>query len=128
MVPWRRREPCLGAEVGDFAVVAADVEAGVAEEEDRNRVVHSAAADSLFVDMTGASASKSSEADVSRSTASRSDRPSSSVIVCSASPGAAIRAADRGVAFTECGQHGDCQPLEPAFPVGPFFAQYRLGI
>jgi hypothetical protein len=31
-------------EVDDFAVVAADVEAGVAVEEDRNRVVHSAAA------------------------------------------------------------------------------------
>jgi hypothetical protein len=34
----------LGVEVDDFAVVAADVEAGVAVEEDRNRVVHSAAA------------------------------------------------------------------------------------
>jgi hypothetical protein len=37
-------------------------------------------------------------------------------------PGAPIRAADRGVAFTECGQHGDRQPLEAAFPVGPLFA------
>ncbi len=65
---------------------------------------------------------------MSHSIASRSDRPSSSVIVCSASPGAAIRAADRGVAFTECGQHGDCQPLEPAFPVGPLFAPLCLSI
>jgi hypothetical protein len=37
-------------------------------------------------------------------------------------PGAPIRAADRGVAFTECGQRGDRQPLEAAFPVGPLFA------
>jgi hypothetical protein len=43
-------------------------------------------------------------------------------------PGAPFCVADRCVAFTECGQHGDRQTLEPALPVGPLFAQYRLGI
>jgi hypothetical protein len=61
------------------------------------------------------------------STASRSDRPSSAVIVCSASPGAPLRVADRSVAFTERGQHGDRKTIEPAFPVGTFLAQHRLG-
>ena len=46
-----------------------------------------------------------------QSTASGSDRPSSSVIVSSACP-APFRVADRGVAFTERNQHGDRQPLE----------------
>jgi hypothetical protein len=35
--------------------------------------------------------------------------------------------ADRSVAFTERGQHRDRQTFEPAFPVGTFLAQYRLG-
>jgi hypothetical protein len=35
---------------------------------------------------------------------------------------------DRSVAFTDCGQHGDRQTFEPAFPVYPFFAQHRLSI
>jgi len=43
-------------------------------------------------------------------------------------PGTPFRVADRPVAFTERGQHIDRQTLEPSFPVGPFFAQYRLGI
>jgi hypothetical protein len=43
-------------------------------------------------------------------------------------PGAPLRAADRSVAFTEHGQHGDRQSFEPAFPVGPFSAQYRVGV
>jgi hypothetical protein len=38
-----------------------------------------------------------------------------------------LRVADRGVAFTERGQHRDRQTFEPAFPVGTFLAQYRLG-
>jgi hypothetical protein len=36
--------------------------------------------------------------------------------------------ADRSVAFTERGQQGDRKTFEPAFPVGAFLAQYRLGI
>jgi hypothetical protein len=32
------------------------------------------------------------------------------------------------VAFTNRGKHGDRQSFESAFPVGTFFAQYRLGI
>jgi hypothetical protein len=39
-----------------------------------------------------------------------------------------FRVPNQSVAFTECGQHCDREPLEPAFPVGPFFAKYRLGI
>jgi hypothetical protein len=43
----------------------------------------------------------------------------------------ARRAAQRpgqSIAFTKCRQHFDCQSFESAFQVGPFFAQYRLGI
>jgi hypothetical protein len=39
-----------------------------------------------------------------------------------------LRIAYRGVAFTERGQHLNRQLLKSAFPVGAFFAQYRLGI
>jgi len=35
---------------------------------------------------------------------------------------------DEGIAFTKRGQHRDRQSFEPAFAVGTFFAQYRLGI
>jgi hypothetical protein len=42
--------------------------------------------------------------------------------------GAAFRVPDRGLPFTECGQYGDRQPLQSAFPAGPFFSEYRLGI
>jgi hypothetical protein len=35
---------------------------------------------------------------------------------------------DQSIAFTKCGQHRDRQSFEPAFPVGPFFTQYRLRI
>ena len=35
---------------------------------------------------------------------------------------------NQSITFTECGQHRDRQSFEPAFPVGPFFTQYRLGI
>jgi hypothetical protein len=41
-------------------------------------------------------------------------------------PGGAV--ADRSVAFTKCGQHGDRQPLESACPVGAFFAPNRLSL
>jgi hypothetical protein len=34
-------------------------------------------------------------------------------------PGAAFSVADRGVAFTECGQHLDRQTVETAILVGP---------
>ena len=43
-------------------------------------------------------------------------------------PGPPLSIPDQSIAFTECGQHRDRQSFEPAFPVGPFFAQYRLGI
>ena len=43
-------------------------------------------------------------------------------------PSPPLSVPDQSIAFTERGQHGDRQTLEPAFPVGPFFAQYRLGI
>jgi hypothetical protein len=42
--------------------------------------------------------------------------------------GAPLSVPDQSSAFTERGQHGDRQTLKPAFPVGPFFTQYRLGI
>ena len=35
---------------------------------------------------------------------------------------------DESIAVTKRGQRGDRQSFEPAFPVGPFFPQYRLGI
>jgi hypothetical protein len=41
--------------------------------------------------------------------------------------GAATRA-DRSVALTRCGQHGDRQALESAFPVSAFFAPNRLSL
>ena len=47
----------------------------------------------------------------------------SMVMVWGATPGAPFRVADRGVAFTQRGQHGDCQTLQPAVPDGPLFAQ-----
>jgi hypothetical protein len=66
------------------------------------------------------------------STASRSERPSSSVIVRSACPerlpGAPLSVPDQSIAFTKCRQHFDRQGFESAFPVGPFFAEYRVGI
>jgi len=43
-------------------------------------------------------------------------------------PSAPLRIPDQSIAFTECGQHVDRQSFEPAFPVGPFFTQRRLGI
>lgn len=58
-----------------------------------------------------------------QSTASSNDRPCSMVMVWGATPGAPFRVADRGVAFTQRGQHGDCQTLQPAVPDGPLFAQ-----
>ena len=42
--------------------------------------------------------------------------------------GTAFGVADRSVAFTKCGQHRDRQTLESAFPVGAFFAPYRLSL
>jgi hypothetical protein len=60
-----------------------------------------------------------------QSTGSRSDKPSSSVIVRRACPGAPLSVQDESMAFTEHGQHSDRQTLKPAFPVGPFFAQDR---
>jgi hypothetical protein len=52
--------------------------------------------------------------------------PSLSVIIRSVSP---TRGPYREpqLAFTERGQHGDCQPLEPGVP-GALLAQYSLGI
>jgi hypothetical protein len=43
-------------------------------------------------------------------------------------PSAPLSVPDESIAFTKRGQHGDRQTFEPAFPVGTFFAQYRLGI
>jgi hypothetical protein len=43
-------------------------------------------------------------------------------------PSAPVSVPDESIAFTKRGQHGDRQTLESAFPVGPFFTQYRLGI
>jgi hypothetical protein len=43
-------------------------------------------------------------------------------------PSAPLRVPDESIAFGKRGQHRDSQSFEPAFPVGPFFAQYRLGI
>ena len=42
--------------------------------------------------------------------------------------GARLRVLDCSVAFTERSQHLCRQRSEPAFPVGPLFAQYRVGI
>jgi hypothetical protein len=41
---------------------------------------------------------------------------------------APLSVADESIAFTERGQYGDCQSFEPALPVGPLFAQHRLGV
>ena len=35
---------------------------------------------------------------------------------------------NESIAFPERGQHLDRQSFEPAFPIGPFFAQHRPGI
>jgi uncharacterized protein (DUF2141 family) len=35
---------------------------------------------------------------------------------------------EESIAFSKHGQHRDRQSFEPAFPVGAFFVQYRLGI
>jgi hypothetical protein len=43
-------------------------------------------------------------------------------------PSALLSVPDESIAFTERGQHRDRQTLEPAFPVGAFLAQDRLGI
>jgi hypothetical protein len=42
--------------------------------------------------------------------------------------GARLRVLDCSVAFTERSQHLCRQRSKPAFPVGPLFAQYRVGI
>jgi hypothetical protein len=60
-----------------------------------------------------------------QSTASRSDQRS--VIFRSACP-APLSVPDQSIAFTKRGQHDAPQAFQSAFPVGPFFAQYRLGI
>jgi hypothetical protein len=62
-----------------------------------------------------------------QSTASRFESPFSSVIARIACP-ARRSASDESIAFTKRGQHRDRQTFEPVFPVGPFFAQSRLGI
>ncbi|MGH3101211.1 MAG: hypothetical protein ACRDPU_09480 [Thermoleophilia bacterium] len=43
-------------------------------------------------------------------------------------PSALLSVPDESIPFTKGGQHRDRQSFEPAFPVGTFFAQYRLGI
>jgi len=35
---------------------------------------------------------------------------------------------NQSIAFTQRRQHHHRQSFEPAFPIGPFFTQYRLGI
>jgi len=60
-----------------------------------------------------------------RSTASRTDMPSLSIITSSASP-APLSVTNGSVAFTERGQHGDRQALNPTVSVGAFFAPYGL--
>jgi hypothetical protein len=42
-------------------------------------------------------------------------------------PGAPLNP-DESIAFTKRGQRNDRQIFELAFPIGPFFAQYRLGV
>jgi hypothetical protein len=49
------------------------------------------------------------------------------VIVCSASP-ARLSASRTAASRSPSGQQGDRQTFEPAFPVGTFLAQHRLGI
>ena len=43
-------------------------------------------------------------------------------------PSALLSVPDQSIAFAKRGQHRDRQTLKPAFPIGTFFAQYRLGI
>ena len=43
-------------------------------------------------------------------------------------PSPPLSVPDQSIAFTQRGQHRDRQPLQPAFPVGPFFTQNRLGV
>jgi hypothetical protein len=57
-----------------------------------------------------------------QSTASRSDHRPQSL------PSPPLSVPDQSIAFTQRGQHRDRQSLEPAFPVGPFLTQYRLGV
>jgi hypothetical protein len=41
-------------------------------------------------------------------------------------PSTLLSAPNESIAFTQRGQHRNRQTFEPAFPVGPFFIQYRL--
>jgi len=43
-------------------------------------------------------------------------------------PSAPLSVPDQSIAFTERGQHCDRESFEPAFSVGSFFAQDRLGV
>jgi hypothetical protein len=43
-------------------------------------------------------------------------------------PGAPLSVPNKSIAFSKRGQHRDRQSFEPAFLIGPFSAQYRLGI
>jgi hypothetical protein len=43
-------------------------------------------------------------------------------------PSAPLSVPDESIAFPERDQHLDRQSFEPAFPIGPFFAQHRPGI
>jgi hypothetical protein len=42
--------------------------------------------------------------------------------------GTQLRVLDRLIAFTERDQHLNRQILKPTFPVGPYLAQYRMGV
>jgi hypothetical protein len=43
-------------------------------------------------------------------------------------PSPPLSVPDESIPFTEPGQHRHRQTLKPAFPVGTFFAEARLGI
>jgi hypothetical protein len=43
-------------------------------------------------------------------------------------PAAPPSVADQSIPFTKRGQHSERQSFERAFPVGRFFAQYRVGV
>jgi hypothetical protein len=43
-------------------------------------------------------------------------------------PSAPLSVPDESITLSKRGQHGERQAFEPAFSVGPFFAQCRLGI